>query len=118
MEIDNGMHLILDGNGNKDKLDDEVLIKEFLEDLVVQLKMNKLNDVVIKKIENEGDKNGVTGFVLLKESHISIHTFPEKELFHADVFSCKDFDEDSVLELFKNTFLVNKFEKKIIRRGI
>jgi len=116
MKINNGTHLILDGNGSKGKLDDEVLIEEFLENLVNEIKMNKLSDVVIKRVDSMGEKNGVTGFVLLRESHISIHTFPKNGFFHADVFSCKDFDVDLVLGLFNKVFLIEKFEKKIIKR--
>lgn len=33
---------------------------------------------------------GVTGFVLLAESHISIHTWPEKEYLALDIFTCGD----------------------------
>ncbi|MAG19977.1 adenosylmethionine decarboxylase [archaeon] len=116
MKIDNGMHLLIDGDGNKKKLNDEVLIERFLENLVVQLKMNKLNNVVIKRVENEGDKDGITGFVLLKESHASIHTFPEKGFFHADVFSCKDFSKERVIEMLKEEFLMKEFNEKVIRR--
>ena len=86
MKINNGTHLILDGNGSKEKLDDEILIEEFLENLVNEIKMNKLSDVVIKRVDDMGEKNGVTGFVLLRESHVSIHTFPRDGFFHADVF--------------------------------
>ena len=116
MKIDNGMHLLIDGDGSKEKLNDEVLIERFLENLVIQLKLNKLNDVVIKKVDGEGDKNGVTGFVLLKESHASIHTFPEKGFFHADVFCCNDFNKENVIEMLKEKFLMKEFNEKLIRR--
>lgn len=35
-----------------------------------------------------GDSGGVTGVVLLAESHISIHTWPESEFAAVDIFMC------------------------------
>jgi S-adenosylmethionine decarboxylase len=37
-----------------------------------------------------GDGQGVTGVVLLAESHISIHTWPECGFAAADIFMCGD----------------------------
>jgi S-adenosylmethionine decarboxylase len=37
-----------------------------------------------------GDAMGVTGVVLLAESHISIHTWPEFGFAAADIFMCGD----------------------------
>ena len=36
--------------------------------------------------------HGYTGFGILKESHISIHTYPEEKCMHVDLFSCKQLD--------------------------
>ena len=33
---------------------------------------------------------GVTGFALLAESHLSIHTWPEKGIAKCDIFTCSD----------------------------
>ena len=41
---------------------------------------------------------------MIAESHIAMHTFPERRLVWADIFSCKDFDATPVLEDFKQRF--------------
>ena len=33
---------------------------------------------------------GVTGFALLADSHLSIHTWPEKGVAYCDIFTCSD----------------------------
>ena len=45
---------------------------------------SKLIDVNFHKFEPQG----VTGLALLADSHISIHTWPEKGLAMCDIFTC------------------------------
>jgi S-adenosylmethionine decarboxylase len=40
---------------------------------------------------------GVTGFLLLEESHISLHTWVEERYAALDVFSCGTVDNDAIL---------------------
>jgi S-adenosylmethionine decarboxylase len=45
---------------------------------------------------------GVTGFLLLQESHISIHTWPEEDNFAAvDIFPCGPMDVDLIVDLLR-----------------
>ena len=44
---------------------------------------------------NKKDPGGLSGFVLIAESHISIHRFPRRGFVTADVYSCQD-DLDGV----------------------
>ena len=46
-------------------------------------------------------ENGYSAFVLLAESHISIHTFPEASFLTFDCYSCTDFDEEVALEVLE-----------------
>jgi S-adenosylmethionine decarboxylase len=43
------------------------------------------------------EPHGVTGYVLLSASHISIHTWPEHGYVSCDVFSCGDEDETEAI---------------------
>lgn len=44
---------------------------------------------------------GLTAFVLLAESHISIHTYPEREFAAMDVFTCGKIDPRRVHRVFQ-----------------
>lgn len=44
--------------------------------------------------------SGITAYVLLRGGHITIHTFPFRECYFVDVFSPKDFDEQSIYDFF------------------
>ena len=47
---------------------------------------------------------GISGFVLIAESHISIHTFPDKNYLSLDIFSCKEYSIDTVKEIVSDYF--------------
>jgi S-adenosylmethionine decarboxylase len=59
---------------------------------------------------------GVSGFVLIAESHIAVHTFPEHQQVWVDIFSCKGFDEVPAIDKIVDAFglvstRVNKLER-------
>ena len=64
-------------------LNDEEYIKETL---IEAAKIGKLE--VLKVDTHKFEPHGVTGYALLAESHISIHTWPEDDLARCDLFSC------------------------------
>ena len=66
-------------------LDDESNIKLLLYNATKEAKSTLLNLATHKF-----DPQGVTGVAMLAESHISIHTWPEKGMAVCDVFTCGD----------------------------
>ena len=66
-------------------LDDEVFIRMLLYGATKECKSTLLNLATHKF-----DPQGVTGVAMLAESHISIHTWPEKGMAVCDVFTCGD----------------------------
>ena len=114
-----GPHLMLDlTECNEDKLKDYNLIFDILSDLPDKIGMTKITQPYVfpyKGIVPE-DK-GITGVVVIAESHISIHTFQEKNYCFVDVFSCKDFNVDFAAEYIINAFESKKYEKTIVQRG-
>ena len=95
------MHLIIDGyGGDTQKLQDVDLIYKLLDDYPSQIGMTKISPpYVLKYIGSKPEDWGVSGFVLIAESHISIHTFVERAYVNIDIFSCKDFDAEQALAI-------------------
>ncbi len=65
-----------------------------------------------------GEGGGVTGVVLLAESHISIHTWPEKDFAAVDVFMCGTCDPYRALPVLKEAFGANSVQLSEHRRGL
>ncbi len=63
------------------------LSKKFLADIKYILKKNNIK--VLKTITKKFlPTNGATVLMILAESHLAIHTWPEKDLVNLDIFLC------------------------------
>ena len=115
-----GPHLMVDGyNASYEKLSSVSAVTDFLETVVKEIGMTKIMPPYVFKYDG-GDKPedwGVSGFVIIAESHISIHTFPEKGYFSIDIFSCKEFDMDKALSIIKEFFETEDLEVRTTDRG-
>lgn len=60
---------------------------DFLREIMVDAAM-KSSAKVLSVSDQKFDPNGCTILVLLSESHLSIHTYPEKEFAAIDCFTC------------------------------
>ena len=117
-EHGDGSHLTIDAFDCTKDLNDKTLVLKMLNELPKKLGMKTIVDpVVVDYKDNKGKESGVTGFVVIAESHIAIHTYPEKNFFSADIFSCKEFDYFKAIDYFREEFGAGKIEHKIISRG-
>jgi len=62
--------------------------------------------------------SGVSGVVVLAESHISIHTWPEKNYAAIDIFMCGDCDPHDALPSIKRSFKPGTVEVQHFKRGV
>jgi S-adenosylmethionine decarboxylase len=119
-----GLHLMLDAyESNEANLNDMSRVFRFLRDLPKRIGMHILALPMVFEAPDTGtgfDTGGYTGIVVIAESHISIHTFPQKGFFTMDVYSCSDFSEqvDEILSHTKETFGFGKHELQIVKRGL
>lgn len=116
-----GEHLTVDGyGGNFEKLNNKELILKCLDELPDKLGMHKIADPVVyfAKENDKKDPGGWSGFVLIAESHVSIHTFPARGFVSADVYTCQNgLDTEFVLNYFKDVFNLQDIEQNFIKRG-
>ncbi|MCM8795361.1 MAG: adenosylmethionine decarboxylase [Candidatus Omnitrophica bacterium] len=76
------------------------------------------NSTPLKVAIHKFPVQGITGVILLAESHISLHTWPEDGYMAVDVFTCgKDAQPIKALEYLKNIFCPKKVKVRHIRRG-
>lgn len=108
-----GLHCTWDVyNADVQKLSYVPYIREVLHKVVDELKLTKIQEAF-----KQFDPIGVTGFILLEESHISIHTWPEHNYAAIDVFSCNDFDVTVVKNLLSTLLISDRIEINVLKRG-
>ena len=114
------MHLVIDGfGGNASKMWDEDLVRQFLTDYPESLEMTRITEPrVLVYDAPKSEDSGVSGFVIIAESHISIHTFPRKSYVNIDIFSCRAFDHDRALEDAKKLFDLDDTQSWLLNRGL
>ena len=115
-----GKHLTIDAHGIPfERLRDARSIYNLLDDLPGMLGMRKLTSPQLAFVQQDDRKGdwGISGFVMIYESHISLHTWPETGYVSMDVYSCKDFDDKKVLQLMKDFWGATKINTHVIRRG-
>ena len=106
-----GYHLILDiFDCNIDSIRDEAVIREFLNVLLHKIKMKKMADPSFIYLSDENDyyvKKDIVGFTVfqgIETSSITIHFCEGSRTAYFDLFSCKCFDQDIVIDLFNEYF--------------
>ncbi|MEM0029522.1 MAG: S-adenosylmethionine decarboxylase, partial [Candidatus Nitrosocaldus sp.] len=84
-----GPHLMVDGyDANPAKLRDAELVRRVLDELPEEMEMTKVLPPVVQRYPAlPGHAEGITGVVIIAESHIAIHTFPSERFISVDIFS-------------------------------
>ncbi len=114
------MHLIIDGfGGNRSLLESEELVHQLLDDYPSQIGMTKVAPpYVFRYVGSKPEDWGISGFVLIAESHISIHTFPERCYVNIDIFSCKDFDSEQAIRDLQARLELAELNSCVLDRGL
>lgn len=116
-----GPHLTIDAYGcDKARLGSLDCAFELLHDLPGRIGMVRITQpYVFPYAASDPRDGGVTGFVVIAESHISVHTYPERGVVFVDVFSCRPFDTDAAKALICEAFGASgQVDSNVVRRGV
>ena len=114
-----GPHITLDLKGcPKEILSDYSLHFDYLKTLPELIHMTPITQPYVFPYSGlVPEDKGITGIVIIAESHISVHSFEDKGYCFIDIFSCKDFDVERAIEITKNLFKPEDCEINIVARG-
>jgi S-adenosylmethionine decarboxylase len=114
------MHLIIDGFGcDPERLSSPQIIKTFLIEAPDALGMRRISPVHVQHYQGDSPEQcGISGFVIIAESHLAVHTWPERGVIWADIFSCKPFDAEGVLSALIDAFGATETKSQVLERRL
>lgn len=117
-----GIHLMIDGyDANIKSLQDISLLRKMLNDIPKEMAMHTICEPTVVEVgpKNHKDPGGLSGFVMIAESHISFHTFPNRGFVTIDVYTCQNnLDIDKLVQKFADTFLFTDSDIYVQKRGL
>jgi S-adenosylmethionine decarboxylase len=108
-----GQHLIIDLWGGKN-LDNLKLVEQTLIEAVAEVGATLLNI----DLHHFSPNGGISGVAVLAESHMSIHTWPEKGYAALDVFVCGDCRPFKAIPVLRRAFLPENIQVAEMKRGL
>lgn len=109
-----GRHVAVDTWGADSKLLNDA---KLLEDMMVQA-AEKCGATVLSVQSKQFEPQGATVLVLLSESHISIHTYPERGFAALDCYTCGEtVDPQIAMDYMLQILKPEKSYPKMLKRG-
>ena len=107
-----GIHLIVDVWG-ADQLDDLELMECAMREAVEAAKATLLHI----HLHHFTPNGGISGVAVLAESHISVHTWPERQFAAFDIFMCGGAKPELAVKVLQTHFQPGQFQVKELLRG-
>ncbi len=108
-----GTHLIYDMWHCQNLVDDA----KHLEKVLINA-AHASNATVLGTVSHKFEPQGVTAMVLLAESHISLHSWPEYNYVAVDVFTCgKQMEPEAAIAHLRTVLKPKKVERNKVIRG-
>lgn len=109
-----GRHLIVECFGcDRDRLEDRDVIEAVLRDAAAAAGAE-----VVASAFHAFSPHGVTGVVVVEESHLSIHCWPEAEYAAADIFTCGRCVAKNAVAVIQRGLDAERIEVLTLERGI
>ena len=113
------VHLMLEVyNVKREILTDEPLLRRVLDEYPNRVDMEKVSPVHLYDIETSNPLDaGMSGFVVIAQSHISLHAWPEYGEVDIDICSCKEFSQEDAIAFAKEIFQSDDIESHFVVRA-
>ncbi len=110
-----GRHILVEFyNCDRDVLNNYDLIEEYMNEAAI-----KANATIVQSVFHLFNPWGVSGAVVIQESHLTIHTWPEYGYAAVDLFTCGDDVNPWVaFDYLKDMIKADKYETTEIDRGV
>jgi S-adenosylmethionine decarboxylase len=110
-----GRHILVEFyECNKDILNNKDLIQTYMEEAAV-----KSNATIVNSVFHRFSPHGVSGVVVIAESHLAVHTWPEYNYAAVDLFTCGSSVNPWVaFEILKDGLRAEQFTINEIKRGL
>lgn len=73
---------------------------------------------VVQSVFHMFSPHGVSGVVVVEESHLAVHTWPEHGYAAVDYFSCGEVDCDAAVRYLADHLAPSRVETKEVPRGV
>ena len=116
-----GVHVMIDGyyaTGSTMTNKDDFLA--LLKILPLELGMHTICEPVVVEVGPNcvKDPGGLSGFVMIAESHISFHSFPARGFVTIDLYTCQnDIDRESICSRLVDAFGIRDADIYVQERG-
>jgi S-adenosylmethionine decarboxylase len=113
------VHLMLElYNIDREILSDEPIVRSVLDQYPGRVGMEKVSPVHLYQIETSNPLDaGLSGFVVIAQSHISLHAWPEYGEVDIDICSCKEFSQEDAIAFAKEIFQTDDVEAHFVVRA-
>lgn len=117
-----GVHLMIDGYmADPAALADKDQLRDLLDRLPAELGMHPICTPVVREAGPNclKDPGGVSGMVMIAESHISVHTFPARRFVTIDLYTCQDdLDVEATSQRLFDAFSIENADLYVQQRGM
>lgn len=113
------LHVMIDVYGcDPLLLADEALLHRVLDEYPSRIGMEKVSPVVLRDIKTSSPlDDGMSGFVIIATSHVSLHAWPCYGMVNMDIFSCEEFSVEEVVFYARHMFQSDDVEVQAIERA-
>jgi len=107
-------HLLVELDGcEKSVLDDEARVRALMTQAALAA-----GATVVAEVFHRYSPQGVTGVVVIEESHLSVHTWPECGYAAVDFYTCGKCRPERAVEVLREGFLAERIEIVTVSRGL